>query len=248
MWGYNLWGQLGDGTLTSRNRPLTTLSRIYSIAAAGDDTYVVRTDGSVWSIGNNNRGALGDGTTTSRRSAVRVAGMSQALSVSGGLNFGLAVGADGAAMAWGDNSYYKLGSGSAGDRHSPVPIAGLSLVSNSWLLQDTDGDLLTNAGEYRRDLDPLNPDSNSDELLDSVTGDNPPGGVNLDRDGDGISSAMEAIKGTDPLQADTDGDGAMDGADCYPLDPTQTQCTSDPNDHTPPTITLLEPVNATLVP
>ena len=129
-----------------------------------------------------------------------------------------------------------------------MPVAGLSLVSNSWLLQDTDEDLLTNAGEYRRDLDPLNPDSNGDELLDSVTGDNPQGGVNLDPDGDGLSSAMEAIKGTDPFQPDTDGDGAMDGGVLLPPDPTQTQCTSDPNDHTPPTITLLEPVNATLVP
>ena len=121
--------------------------------------------------------------------------MSQALSVTGGLNFALAVTADGAAMAWGDNSYSKLGSGSIGDKYSPVPVAGLSLVSNSWLLQDTDEDLLTNAGEYRRDLDPLNPDSNGDELLDSVTGDNPQGGVNLDPDGDGLSSAMEAIRG-----------------------------------------------------
>ena len=74
VWGSNSSGELGDGTLTSRNRPVSTLSRIYSIAAAGSDTYVVKTDGSVWSFGSNNRGALGDGTTTGRRSAVESPG------------------------------------------------------------------------------------------------------------------------------------------------------------------------------
>jgi hypothetical protein len=46
----------------------------------------------------------------------------------------------------------------------------------------------------------------------------------------------------------TDGDTVVDGADCFPLDPTRSACPqADPNDHTPPVITLTEPTNATLI-
>jgi hypothetical protein len=66
-------------------------------------------------------------------------------------------------------------------------------------------------------------------------------------DGDGVSNADEALHGSDPFMTDTDGDGVADGADCFPIDPTRSTCpAADPNDHTPPVITLTEPTNATL--
>jgi hypothetical protein len=44
------------------------------------------------------------------------------------------------------------------------------------------------------------------------------------------------------------GDSVSDLTDVYPLDPTRSQAPSaDPNDHTPPTITLTRPSNARLV-
>jgi hypothetical protein len=47
---------------------------------------------------------------------------------------------------------------------------------------------------------------------------------------------------------DSDEDGVADGADCFPTDPTRSTCpVADPNDHTPPTITLAEPASATLI-
>lgn len=54
--------------------------------------------------------------------------------------------------------------------------------------------------------------------------------------------------GTDPFNPDTDGDTVNDGTDAFPLDPTRSTAPSpDPEDTTPPTITLTEPTSATLV-
>jgi hypothetical protein len=67
-------------------------------------------------------------------------------------------------------------------------------------------------------------------------------------DGDGVTNVNEGANGTDPFRSDTDGDGVGDATDCFPLDPARWQCpAADPNDHTPPVITLQEPTNASLV-
>ena len=60
-----------------------------------------------------------------------------------------------------------------------------------------------------------------------------------------MSNWAEIANGTDPLNPDTDGDGVPDGVDVFPLDPTRAQpLPSNPTDHTPPVITLIEPTNA----
>ena len=115
------------------------------------------------------------------------------------------------------------------------------------MLEDTDGDGLTNAAEFRRGTDPLLADSNQDGLGDGVQASQKAG--QADTDGDGLFNADEISKGTNPFVADTDGDGTSDGSDCYPLDASQTGCgTSNPSDHTGPTITIVEPPGATVVP
>jgi len=93
-----------------------------------------------------------------------------------------------------------------------------------------------------------NADTNGDGIPDGVAIKSGISATNLDMDGDGVSNAVELARGTDPFLADTDGDGVNDGQDCFPLDPSRWQCPApDPNDHTPPTITLQEPTNATLL-
>jgi hypothetical protein len=114
--------------------------------------------------------------------------------------------------------------------------------------QDPDGDGLLNAGEYRLGADPLNPDTNQDGVKDGTAVAMGISVTNPDMDGDGLLNGTELQIGTNPFVADTDGDGVIDSLDCFPLDPTQWQCTPNPNDHTPPVITIDEPPGAVPVP
>ena len=67
-WGFNQYGQLGDGSTNNRSAPypVDTLKNVTSIASGGDHTVVLKSDGTVWAWGSNNSGQLGDGTTTNR--------------------------------------------------------------------------------------------------------------------------------------------------------------------------------------
>jgi alpha-tubulin suppressor-like RCC1 family protein len=115
--------------------------------------------------------------------------------------------------------------------------------------RDSDGDGLPDWQEVLLGTDPNNADTNGDGILDGAEHAAGLDGNNLDMDGDGLTNAQELAMGTNPFLADTDGDGVPDGQDAYPLDPSRSQAPApDPNDHTPPNITLIEPVNAVLLP
>ena len=60
-WGNNEFGQLGDGTNTSRDIPVLALSPVLSASAGGRHTLAVQVDGSVMSWGSNDRGQVGIG-------------------------------------------------------------------------------------------------------------------------------------------------------------------------------------------
>ena len=67
-WGYNYFGQLGDGTTTRRNSPvkLGEASDLIRVAGGYNHSAALRRSGIVWTWGSNNTGQLGDGTNNNR--------------------------------------------------------------------------------------------------------------------------------------------------------------------------------------
>jgi alpha-tubulin suppressor-like RCC1 family protein len=73
-WGYNYYGQLGDGTHTDRAVPVQVsgLTDVTAIAAGDCHTVALKNDGTVWAWGSNGNGQLGDGTTDDRNAPGQV--------------------------------------------------------------------------------------------------------------------------------------------------------------------------------
>jgi hypothetical protein len=116
---------------------------------------------------------------------------------------------------------------------------------------DADNDGLTTKEESKWGTLPFDSDSNDNGVLDGVeVGHGNP--LSTDPDGDGLANPDELLKGTNPYHPDTDGDspgGAAcnDLTDVFPLDPSRCELPTDPTPALPPSITLFEPTNASLV-
>ena len=248
-WGYDAYSQLGDAGTTNRNRAFSGPSSIAALGVGATHVLAMTPDAALWGWGLDASGQLGNGSTaTARRWPTRVVYAPEALALEGGGEHSLVLGSTGQVWAFGANASGQLGDGTNLGKTTPVAVSNLLVASNSWLAADTDGDGLTNSAEYRLGTDPLNHDTNGDGISDGVemaVGIQP---VDPDTDADGLLNSLEEQKGTDPFNADSDADGVLDGADAFPLDPTRSQAVSDPNDHTPPTITLQEPVGAVPIP
>jgi hypothetical protein len=76
-WGYNFFGQLGDGTTISRAAPVTVnglTSGVAAVAAGANHSCALLSSGGIKCWGYNAAGQLGDGTTINRLTAVDVIG------------------------------------------------------------------------------------------------------------------------------------------------------------------------------
>ncbi|WP_295446330.1 hypothetical protein [uncultured Thiodictyon sp.] len=73
-WGYNGYGQLGDGTNTNRWSPVQVLTGVGAVATGAHHTLALKTDGTLWASGSNMNGRLGDGTNTDRWRPIPVSG------------------------------------------------------------------------------------------------------------------------------------------------------------------------------
>lgn len=92
-----------------------------AISAGREHALFLRTDGTVWSWGQNTWGQLGDGTITDRAIPVQVDGLTNISAIASGGRHNLALAQDGTVWAWGESSCGQLGYARVTTECDPVP-------------------------------------------------------------------------------------------------------------------------------
>ncbi len=125
-WGSNFYGELGDGT-TVDNRNIPTQigsSKNWSQISAGDNYYSLglKTDGTLWAWGHNDRGQLGDGTTINKNIPTQIGTDNNWSQITTGDSYTIATKVDGSLWAWGNNNY-SLGNGLTQSSSLPIQVS-----------------------------------------------------------------------------------------------------------------------------
>ena len=129
--GDNSSGQFGSGTTVSSTSlvPATSDSGGWIASEPGAQyTVARRSNGTLWSWGDNFFGQLGDGTTNPSLVPIPVGVAANWSGHSAGLSHVVALRSDGSLWSWGDNSFGQLGNGSVNPSLVPARITS----TNDW--------------------------------------------------------------------------------------------------------------------
>ena len=136
-WGVNSEGELGNGTLTNSSSIVEVpgLSEVVSVGVFDGAAAAVLKNGAVMIWGSNAGGQLGQGTNVGPEACncstkpLPLPGVREAVEVSGGAGFGLALLRDGTITSWGYDGIGELGDGEASNTiKGPVHVVGLHEV------------------------------------------------------------------------------------------------------------------------
>jgi alpha-tubulin suppressor-like RCC1 family protein len=130
-WGTNGLILPGDpDPLTTRKSPMHVpgLDKVVAVSAGLVHWVALRSDGSVWSWGGNDRGQLGTGATYHRPSPVQASSLGEVETLLAGAQYSVALKRDGTVWTWGSNGSGALGDGTRISRALPVQVPGLSGV------------------------------------------------------------------------------------------------------------------------
>ena len=146
-WGYNSYGQLGDGTSSgpetcefgvvrcAKTPVAAGTTGPTALAAGGDHTCALGAGGRVSCWGANSFGELGDGTREGpvacngypcSATPVAVSRLTGATAISGGANHTCALLSGGAVGCWGEGAYGELGDGRIAERDMPATVSGIA--------------------------------------------------------------------------------------------------------------------------
>jgi hypothetical protein len=123
--GLNHYGQLGDGSVISRNVPVPLwqvlpLNLFIAISAGVSHSLFLGHDFSAWAVGGNYNGQLGDGTNVDSTTPVKI--MDGCDDVSAGYYYSVFLKRDGSVWATGKNEYGQLGDGTIVTKYTPVKV------------------------------------------------------------------------------------------------------------------------------
>lgn len=121
-WGYNGFGNLGDGSATTRLLPVAVYGgrQFREVRAGADHTCGVTAAGKAYCWGSNAYGQVGDSSTALRRNKPSlVAGGHLFRGVDAGYWHSCGVTTDGRAFCWGQGAYGQLGDGKTIRRYTP---------------------------------------------------------------------------------------------------------------------------------
>jgi alpha-tubulin suppressor-like RCC1 family protein len=132
-WGDDTDGQLGNGSASANDDAETptvvpNLTDVVAVAAGGQFSLALLSNGTVDAWGDNSKGQLGDGSTTDSDVPVPVKGLTGATSISAGDQVSLAVLGNGTVKSWGFNNDAQLGDGTKKNSDVPVAVTGLTGV------------------------------------------------------------------------------------------------------------------------
>ncbi|HVZ50565.1 MAG TPA: Ig-like domain repeat protein [Pseudolabrys sp.] len=128
-WGWNLHGQLGNGTNTDSAVPVAVsgLTGASALAAGPAHTCALLSNGGAKCWGSNGTGALGNSSTVDSNIPVDVSGLSDAVGlVAGAGDYTCALLASGGVKCWGTSTNGVLGQGNGQQRLAPVDVSGAS--------------------------------------------------------------------------------------------------------------------------
>jgi alpha-tubulin suppressor-like RCC1 family protein len=126
-WGSNVSGQLGNNTSGTPPQlgpvQATALGSVASIAAGTSHSLALKTDGTAWAWGADDRGQLGNQSVTSSLVPVQTDTLTGIVAIAAGDIHNLAIDATGRVWAWGGNSFGQIGDWTTLDRLTPVSIS-----------------------------------------------------------------------------------------------------------------------------
>jgi alpha-tubulin suppressor-like RCC1 family protein len=123
----------GNGYSIQTPTQIGTANNWKSISNGSYHIAAIKTDGTLWTWGDNFSGQLGNGTTINNYSPSQIGNSTNWKSVSSGYDSNLAIKTDGTLWSWGYNNKGQLGIGTTVDNHTPIQIG----TANNWLVAST---------------------------------------------------------------------------------------------------------------
>jgi alpha-tubulin suppressor-like RCC1 family protein len=128
-WGWNYFGQLGNGTNSGSYTPVDVSglgSGVQAVATGSSHTCALTAEGGVKCWGANLHGPQGNGTRTDSLAPVDVSGLGSGVqAIATGSGHTCALTAEGGVKCWGASYYGQLGDGTNSGSLTPVDVRGL---------------------------------------------------------------------------------------------------------------------------